>query len=734
MEVDPANAEQPVKVEDAIVAETEDFQIFCYTNKKCPASKVPKTQQRAAQRGLNELQKAREWLSGMGFDVSNAHMDSGRDGKKALRLQFDRTQHERNCNEMAAACRMLDHLDQGRVILPFENVGSLADGGTLVHEYVHTLQPARRDENVHWLNEMIATAIGSAWVRKRTGSSEIYEPKYSMVLDREFSDGNDDPGYGKWDYAIALGEKIGSQDGVAYLAQDQFVNAANNLEFRNGNSMALFYNKALVKSATFETFFPEYVSRFNNVEYGGPETVVLDGEEKTVRTGDFLYYGKIEGRIESTYLVDIPNIKAPFHTTFKGKAVPFAAHPMLLSLKVPPAGDWEPASNIFLAQVDVIGTSDADNLTLVREHRLAVEKHRDFMLIDGNAPPSELGFFRVVNTPAPDATDAMPFSLKISTRPVTFDPPNCFEAGESAEVTVVGMDGAAPDNWRLKVDNGNAKGLVVTPISPGKITIEIEIDSPITRTDTGIAPKAPMRTQINLGTYDVVRDDCMPPLAGNMVLSYDGELDDYWSSFGLTSHGSVHWQAVLDVKTKSPRPNIDPYGDEDGAIVYPDDGSTYQLNGKFEFISCNRSDDYCYHWTKENFSGGGAIAADDGSLNIFSQDGKVWLEATLPVTTTINNRRGEREETMTYLTRWKVGCANSGQWWTLPGQNSAYAGHIANLESLLTGTWINEDHNEIEFECSDQWGDEVTSTGRYSASMKLMGRVKVQPRWSGENR
>src|SRR5690606_2919226 len=127
-------------------------------------------------------------------------------------------------------------------------------------------------------------------------------------------------------------------------------------------------------------------------------------------------------------------------------------------------------------------------------------------------------------------------------------------------------------------------------------------------------------------------------------------------------------------------PKIDPFGNEEDVIVYPDDGSTYQLSGQFEFISCNRSDGYCYHWTKENYAGGGAIDVDDGDLKIFSRDGGLWLEATLPVSTTINNRRGEQEETETYLKRWEIGCASLGQWWTLPGQNFEHAGQILNLE------------------------------------------------------
>lgn len=719
MPVDTAIAEGSVKVEDAIVAETENFQIFCFADKICPASNVTEKQQRAAQQGLDELQMARAWLDGMGYDVAEANMDSGTDGKKALRLQFDSAKYERRCNNMAIACRTLSLLDKGRVILPIENVGELADGGTLVHEYVHTLQPSRDDQNVHWLNEMVATAIGSAWVRKRTGTSEVYQPKYSMVLDREFYDGEDDPGYGKWDYAIALGEKIGSQDGVAYLAQDEFINAANNPASLTGKNMTQFYDRGFVKNASFEIFFPEYVARFNNVE--------RDIAQKE-RTGNYFYYGDIDGGIEGRYVVDIPDISIPFQTEFAGKAAPFAAHPVLLSLKALPAGGSKPPDNIFLAEVEITKSNDPDSLTLVREHRLAVKKHRDFILIDGNAPPKELGFFRVVHTPAPDAADPAQFSLEVRTRPVAFDPPNCFEVGEPVEIAMKGLDDAAPDNWRLNVDNGKAEGLVVTPASPGEITVEVEIDSPITRADTGIAPKPPKKTRINLGTYEVVPVDCMAPLAGNMVASYDGELSDYWHSFGLTSHGSVHWKAVLDVKTKAPRPNADPYGLEDDVIIYPDDGSTFQLSGRFEFISCNRRGGYCYHWTKENYSGSGAIAVGNSDLNIYSRDGEVWLEASLPVTTTTNNRRGEQEETKTYTWLWGIGCASSGQWWAEPGRNLDHARHTFNIDSPLTGSWINEDHNEIKFECNERWGGEATSTGRYSASMKLRGQVKVQSR------
>ncbi len=528
-------AAQQVSIADAIVAETTDFQIFCFSNQRCPASDVAAPQRASAQSGLDELQKARAWLEGMGFDVAGANMDAGTDGKKALRLQFDSAIHERRCTGMAIACRTLSLLDEGRVILPVENVDQLADGGTLVHEYVHTLQPSRDDEGVHWLNEMVATAIGSAWVRKRTGQSEVYEPKYSMVLDREFWDGKDDPGYGKWDYAISLGKKIGSQDGVAYLAQDRFINAASHAELRSGNGMTLFYNQALVGDATFDKFFPDYVARFNNVQ----EDIAQQG-----RTGKYFYYGDI-----AKHAVEVTSTTFAQEDRFDGKATAFAAHPMLLTLEVTPTPDTPPSENFLLATVEVTEADDPGSLTLIREHRLAKEKLRDSFLLDGNDPPDELGFFRVANTPAPDSTADNGFVLKVETRPVSFDPPTCFQAGKPSEMTVTGLPEGSADNWRFKVDNGSAEGRTITPARPGKIDVKVEIDSPVTRRETGLTPKSPSKTRVDIGTFDVAADDCMVRLTmGPAVMTYvaDGSYTEFNAPTGeamyISASNLAMWQ------------------------------------------------------------------------------------------------------------------------------------------------------------------------------------------------
>lgn len=715
----------PVSIEDAIVAETKDFQVLCHTSELCSARDVSQAQRRAVQRGLDELQEARGWLEGMGFNVDGADMDAGTDGKLAMRLQFPGTSRGDRCSEsLAYACRNLSMMDihgnvlgemAGLVILPIEHVDNLADGEALVHEYVHTLQPSRHEERAKWLNEMVATAIGSAWVRKKTGAKRLYEPKYSMVLDRVFWDGEDDPGFGKWDYAIALGEKLGSQDGVAYLAQDRFINASDHYESRAGNSMALFYDETLLAtSATFREFFPEYVARFNNIETGG--------EQVGGRTGKYFYYGDISGGVGGIYLVDVPDIEAPFKTEFLGQVAPFSAYPMLLTLKVPPVAGLHEAANLFLAEVEVTKTSGTESLSLVREHRLAVKKHSDAILIDGNAPPDELGFYRVAYTPDPSSSEAASFSLEVRTHPVKFDVPTCFKIGEPTKIKATGMKSSGADNWRLKVDNGSADGLVVTPASAGEVTIEIEISSPITRAESGVAPKPPTKTRVNLGTYDVAHDGCIPPLEGNLVASFDGELRNFWHSFGLNSHGSTHWEAVLNIETGFPEPH--PYKDD--ALIYPDDGSTFQFSGSSEFVSCNRTDPgTCDHSTEETYRGSGPIVVGRGDLEITSEGGEIWLQASLPVSTTMINQGGF-EHTETIPIRWNISCLAADPWWHFAGDQHALFIH-GGRTAKLPGVWVDDSHEEIEFNCSESWGEDVTETGEYSASMYVGGIVKVKP-------
>jgi hypothetical protein len=489
----------------AIVAQTDNFVMICRDGGLCDASLISADKQRHAQVGLNELEEARHWLSSMGFDVEKTNLGT-LDGKAILVLQRDHAKHEPRCGSTANACHITNLSGGGRIILPFDNLASLSDGQTLVHEYIHGLQEPGSTAPTEWIREMVPTAIASVWWRQRTGGNDVFPPVYSMVLDREFWDGKDDPGYGKWDYMIYIGRAMGSPNSVAYLAQDEFLNVATSAA-RGEYGMKLLHDRDLVGSAMFGDMFAQYVAQFNNIETGAKDPN---------RSSQHLYYGNIAERA-----VEINDPTIPVELTFKGEVAAFAADPVLVNLAITPAADTEPQNNIVLATVEIVDAENEPNLVLVREHRLAQERLRDVFVIDGNDAPDELGFFRVVNMPPPDEPIGSTYVMKVNTRPLSIQPPTCFSTGVAAEFVVDGFEGEIADNWRLVADNGTVDGLSVTPSGTGKITVILEIDSPITRAETGINQIAPKQTRIELGTFDVVADTCMVRLVmGPALITY----------------------------------------------------------------------------------------------------------------------------------------------------------------------------------------------------------------------
>ncbi|WP_336097755.1 hypothetical protein [Roseovarius sp. CH_XMU1461] len=495
--------------EAAIVTESESFQLFCVSDGLCDAESLDAETRGQARATLKELQAARGWMAELGFPVARENLEAAQDGRKGLRFVREDAPSDVGCSEGSAACFRLNPLNKGRLNLPVRAVGDSDSVDTLVHEYVHAVQPARDPGALIWINEAVATAVAAAWTRKQGGAPGVYEPKYHMVLDREFHDGQDDPGYGKWDYLISLGEAIGSADGVGWLAEPEILDASTNAGLRGGTGMSLFYDTRLTGGQSFDQFFPRYVARFNNVE--------PTQETQLGRTSRYLYYGDI-----ARHEFSLASPREAKEVALEGRATGFAAHPMLVSLEVAATPDSLPSENVFVADLWLAGALEKSDLSLIREHRLAPERHRDALLVDGNAPPPELGFFRVAYTPAPDrAAGAAKFLLKIGTRPVDFTPPDCFQAGQAGAFLVDGFGDLAPGNWRLHSDNGTVEGLVVTPARAGKITVSLDIDSPVTRGETGITPKRPKRSRVALGTFDVAAEDCMVRLTmGPAVFTY----------------------------------------------------------------------------------------------------------------------------------------------------------------------------------------------------------------------
>lgn len=220
----------------------------------------------------------------------------------------------------------------------------------------------------------------------------------------------------------------------------------------------------------------------------------------------------------------------------------------------------------------------------------------------------------------------------------------------------------------------------------------------------------------------------LPPLAGNMTATFNGKVGGMVPHLGgaLTEYGEAQWEAVLDIKTQAPMLDPDPFLDED-QIIYPDDGSTFQLNGSFRYEVCETENrGVCIKWSEEIYWGVGAISADGGDLNIFTRDGEVWLDAKLPVVTTWTEHENETVERVeTFVRLWEIGCRSTGEWWSTQLMRG-YAGHVRAMETPLVGRWISDAHDEIEFKCSGAWEGTVETTGKYTSSMELEGQVKVR--------
>ena len=521
---------QTGSVANALVAETANFQLVCYDGALCASSNISKAETDNGQKALEQLQSVRAWLDGLGFPVHREDLPDGTDGKKLIYYLSRTAPADAGCGANAAACFFpvtASFFGRSYIVLPAENSLDYVDGETITHEYVHSFQVLQTNEKTAWIDEMVATAIESAWLRKtKPGFNDVYTPYYNMTLDRPFWKG-DDAGYGKWDYAIRVGQRMSSKDTIAYLADDAFLRIGSLGKTDDKNNMGLWFDPDLVQGATFDAVFPAYVAVYNNIQ---TSTVTA------TRTSKYLYYGDIN-KVE----IKIPHTDAEYKDFVSGTVGPYTADPNLVTLSVTPTPDRPEKDNVLLARVEIAptdeadGTEDLEHLTLITEHRLAAQRQKDFFLLDGNNPPKDGVFFRVASTPPIDEVSAVSmaagtgkvYHLNVTTTPVEFDVPDgCFEPGQSYPIEVKGLEDYNPSNWNITSDNGTVEDLRFTPERRGKLELTLNIESPVTRRSIGLQKKRPDTTEVSLGTFDIVDGECMIRMtAGPSIMTYvfDGE-------------------------------------------------------------------------------------------------------------------------------------------------------------------------------------------------------------------
>lgn len=564
----------PESVVDApnYISESKHFRLYCHArDHDCGAASDPAVAQLSRDL-LDRAEAAYTWLDDLGFPVEDSVLErASSDGKFLLRLD-PRDPKDGGCS--AVACTDISRADF-RIFIPMSNseeptskldhvsnlAGVVKDPSTLAHEFVHTLQNAiglrnpqkegkEREEGEHihthtelfWMNEATATAIGTSFGTRYGWDIGLYEPNYYMSFDRPFYNVVS-TGYGNWAYLLGVGGELGSRAAVAYLAKPEFLEIEKDFHGEPPSAlMELLYNSDLVEDRTFDREFPKFVAKMNNIEPANEP-----GKSA------YHYYSDIE---EHTF--SIPTTDEVQTERFNGSALTYAVAPMRMKLKVEPEPDAGPRDTLMMVDLEVTSGTPLEDLTLINEHKRADKPLHETLMLDGSAPPDELGFIRVVNAPSAAQGDAVPneFELRIRARPISLDPPNCFQAGEPAVFGARGFDPAEGRNWRLVTDNGTTDGLSVTPARAGDMTVTLEIDSPVTRGETGLDPVEPAKTQVELGHFEVAENDCMVRLTmGPAQVTYtaDGTYTEYLSPEGealyfkendIAAHNQGKWMPI----------------------------------------------------------------------------------------------------------------------------------------------------------------------------------------------
>ncbi|WP_274423714.1 hypothetical protein [Chelativorans sp. YIM 93263] len=691
------------------ITDSENFRLYCNDGNGCGTEDDPALMATLDDL-LAKLEDARAWLSDLGFPVFESHLESGNEDIGLLRL--DPSPPNQNRCPNAVACHVLQPGYYSRMFVPLHRAEDIAqDPSTLAHEYLHTIQPERDPGELKWFNEAVATAVGTAFGRRHGFAAGVFPPDYFMSLDRPFYDAVD-AGYGNWAYLLGVGQALGSEDWVAYLAQPGILNAAEIFAGQPASAgMIPLYDDGLVGSETFDKVFPKFVATFNNV-----------GKSSAPHDSAYHYYTDID-----RHTVEILSTDQAYSEVFKGTSPTYAVAPMLMQLELTPQPDARARDTLMMAELEVMKGEPLDDLTLVTEHKRADERLSEKLMLNGSNAPDELGFVRVVNAPSQAQGDAKPneFELRVSARPIEFGPPICFQAGEPSTFDTNGFDPDEGTNWRLTTDNGTVNGVTITPAGAGEMNVHLEIDSPITRADTGLAPVEPATTKVKLGRFDVMDEDCI--LVGNMTAHFSGAFAGSPNEIPFAEKATVRWQAVLNIETGSPETETDPVTEKE-RLVYPDDGSEWMLSGSYLHERCAPGHpEICNYWTEEIFSGAGSIADGGGELRIVSDDDVVRLEAKLPVTvtTTVHGPSGEETRSRTHF--WALTCYSPGRWWGF-GPHMTHAGPP---DGALDGSWASDAREVVNFDCRQERQPEVYGPGSGesgSTSLSLKGRVKVQSR------
>lgn len=361
-------------------------------------------------------------------------------------------------------------------------------GHLVAHELLHTRLEG--DDDVHWLEEAMASAVGNAWGVK-AGYGEKPGRKPSMRLNRPFDDPEKDVrgfsrGYGKAPFFLYVGEESGSPDRVAYLSAFRVPKDSRDgkLRDRDGGMGYLYDSFVMPGSLTFPNSFPRFVASRNQIILRSPT-------EKTyiwnpLDTDEDLFFSRIYRP-----LIAQARSVTKLHE-FDRSVARLAADPIHLEdtmLRFDPR-DRE-HERLSLAKIAIKSKDPGADLRLVFEHRLVEGPEHVYLTVaDGRF---DAGYVRVVNAPQRLAdAKSQDYTLKVTFAPAEITVPECIEVGETVTIDFDGFKPEEVDNLRFEVsNNATLDGTEITATAPGPLRVTAIIEPHRTRAPAATASIQP---------------------------------------------------------------------------------------------------------------------------------------------------------------------------------------------------------------------------------------------------
>ncbi|PUB14912.1 hypothetical protein [Yoonia sediminilitoris] len=352
--------------------------------------------------------------------------------------------------------------------------GSLS-GGVVAHELLHTRLNGL--DQVHWLEEAVARAVGNAWNIRRGFSPR--RPS-AMRLDKPFDDKSEtldgfSYGYGKSAFLRFVGRETGSPDRVGYLAD------FGKLNDPKMHGIDYLYER-MPQGWSFPEAFPRFIAQMN---FRAPRDFGPAGTWRAFDSEQDLLYTEIASPIirQSASVSDHEDILRRLST--------FAADPVLLEYVTLDYDKRLPEHDrLMLARISVELAPEPEKLRLVFEHKVIDGlEHSYLTLADGEF---DAGYVRVVNVPpSPDEAATYSYTLRVGFEPVDIEVPACLEVGEEAQIDLVGFTEAEADNlYFVTSANAELDGQKIVALAPGPLTVTAVIESHRTRApDTAPSPE-----------------------------------------------------------------------------------------------------------------------------------------------------------------------------------------------------------------------------------------------------